>query len=99
MEVARSIREDYLHQNAFDDIDTYTSLEKQYKMLRLILAYMDQGNAALYAGADLSRVLEMPVREKIGKAKFIPESEMKQFDQIESELNSETAALIEEGGL
>lgn len=99
MEVARSIREDYLHQNAFDDIDTYTSLEKQYRMLQLILAYMDQGNAALYAGADLSRVLEMPVREKIGRAKFIPESEMKQFDQIESELNSEAAALIEEGGL
>ena len=73
LEVARMIREDYLHQNAFDDVDTYTSLEKQYRMLRLILQYLERGSAALDAGAELSKVAGLPVRERIGRAKYIPE--------------------------
>ena len=65
LEVARSIREDYLHQNAFDEVDTYTSLEKQYRMMRLILSYYRRGQAALEAGAALSALLALPVRERI----------------------------------
>ncbi len=99
MEVARSIREDYLHQNAFDEVDTYTSPAKQFKMLRMILAFGERGKAALDAGATLDAVLALPVREQIGKAKFIPEGELNKFNKIESDLNSQTAALIEQGGM
>jgi V/A-type H+-transporting ATPase subunit A len=99
MEVARSVREDFLHQNAFDEVDTYTSLEKQYRMLRLILDYADKGQAALDAGANLSDVIGMTVRERIGRAKYIPEDSLVYFDEIESELAEQTSALINRGGL
>ncbi|NLE69720.1 MAG: V-type ATP synthase subunit A, partial [Clostridiales bacterium] len=99
MEVARSIREDYLHQNAFDDVDTYTSLTKQYRMLRLILEFADKGQQALDAGANLSEVIDMPVRERIGRAKYILEDAMPVFDEIESELAQQTSTLINRGGL
>ena len=99
MEVARSIREDYLHQNAFDEVDTYTSLQKQFDMLQLILAFQEKGQQALDAGANLSDVLGLPVRDRIGRAKYIPENQIKvQFEQIESDLSSQTAALIDQGG-
>ncbi len=99
MEVARSIREDYLHQNAFDEIDTYTSLEKQYRMLRLILDYGEKGQMALDAGVNLSDVIGMPVRERIGRAKYTPEDSLAYFDQIEAELAEQAGALINRGGL
>ena len=97
LETARSIREDYLHQNAFDSVDTYTSLEKQYRMLSLILEFQNRGEAALDAGADYSRVIALPVRERIGRAKYIPEEEIREFDKIESELSEQMAALTEGG--
>ena len=99
MEVARSLREDYLHQNAFDEVDTYTSLDKQYMMLRLILLFGEKGRAALDAGANLSEVLNLPVRESIGRSKYIPESEKERFAQIENELNGQMTALGEKGAL
>ena len=98
LEVARSLREDYLHQNAFDEVDTYTSLEKQHRMLRLLLDYYHRGQAALDAGADLSRVTGLPVRERIGRAKYIPEDRLQEFDAIETELMDQMGALAE-GGL
>nr|HML45882.1 V-type ATP synthase subunit A [Clostridia bacterium] len=98
MEVARSIREDYLHQNAFDEVDTYTSLNKQVHMLRLILSFGQRGRAALDAGANLSQVIGLPVRDRIGRAKYIPEDQIAQFDEIETELSSQMAALVDEGG-
>ncbi len=98
LEAARSIREDYLHQNAFDDVDTYTSMNKQYRMLHLILMFLTQGRQALDAGVELSKIIGLSVREKIGRAKYIPESEMNRFDEIESELLTRMAALSEEGG-
>ncbi|HSK68923.1 MAG TPA: V-type ATP synthase subunit A [Candidatus Limnocylindria bacterium] len=99
MEVARSIREDYLHQNAFDDVDTYTSLPKQYMMLRLILEYGKKGGMALESGVNLSDVIGMPVRERIGRAKYIPEDEIAVFPEIEEQLARETNALINRGGM
>ena len=99
MEVARSIREDYLHQNAFDEVDTYTSLNKQYRMLRLILDFANKGQMALDSGANLSDVISLKVRERIGRAKYIPEDSMKYFDDIEDELAFETNELINRGGL
>ena len=95
LEVARMIREDYLHQNAFDEVDTYTSLEKQYRMLRLILQYLERGTAALDAGAELSKVTGLRVRERIGRSKYIPEEDLKDFDRIESELGDQMSALAE----
>ncbi|HPF86903.1 MAG TPA: V-type ATP synthase subunit A [Candidatus Limiplasma sp.] len=99
MEVARSIREDYLHQNAFDDVDTYTSTKKQYLMLGLILEFHAKGKQALDAGANLTDVIELPVREKIGKAKYIPEDKLDQFTEIENELAGQIAAIAEKGEL
>jgi len=99
MEVARSISEDYLHQNAFDDVDTYTSLDKQYLMLRLILEYYTKGRQALDAGANLSDVINLPVRERIGRSKYIPEDQKKQFAEIENELAGQIAAISEKGEL
>ena len=99
MEVARSIREDYLHQNAYDDVDTYTSLDKQYLMMRLILQYYDKGRQALDSGANLSDVINLPVRERIGRSKYIPEDQKKQFTEIESELAGQMAAISEKGEL
>ena len=98
LEVTRMIREDYLHQNAFDEIDTYTSLPKQYRMLSLILEYQEKGQQALENGANLSQVSSLPVRERIGRAKYIAEDDLKQFDVIETELGDQMAALTE-GGL
>jgi V/A-type H+-transporting ATPase subunit A len=99
MELARSIREDYLHQNSFDEIDTYTSLKKQYLMLRLILEYGEKGKMMLDAGVNLSDVISLPVRERIGRAKYIPEDSLAYFDEIEEELAKQANALINRGGL
>ena len=99
MEVARSIREDYLHQNAFDEVDTYTSPEKQYHMLRLILLFGDKGAQALDGGANLSQVLSLPVRERIGRAKYIHEEGMAEFNQSESDLNTQIGNLLGAGEL
>ncbi|MCE5342225.1 MAG: V-type ATP synthase subunit A [Eubacteriales bacterium] len=99
MEVARSIREDYLHQNAYDDVDTYTSLDKQYLMMRLILDYYEKGQQALDAGANLSDVIGLPIRERIGRSKYIPEDQKQQFTEIESELSGQIAAISEKGEL
>ena len=97
MEVARSLREDYLHQNAFDDIDTFTSTKKQFLMLGLILEYNVKGKQALDAGANLSDVISLPVREKIGRAKYIPEDKLDQFTAIENELSGQIAAIAQKG--
>lgn len=99
MEVARSIREDYLHQNAFDEVDTYTSPQKQYKMLNLILQYYQKGRQALDGGANLTEVLNLPVRESIGRSKYIPEKELERFNGIENELNGQMAAIGGKGDM
>ncbi len=99
MEVARMIREDFLHQNAFDEIDTYTSLEKQAAMLRLILLYDEKGQQALDEGANLSTIVDVPVREKIGRSKYIKEADLYKFEEIEVELLSQVSALDDQGGL
>lgn len=99
MELARSIREDYLHQNSFDEIDTYTSLKKQFLMLRLILEFGEKGQMMLDAGVNLSDVIGLPVRERIGRAKYIPEDSLAYFDEIEAELARQANALINRGGM
>ena len=99
METAKSIREDYLHQNAFHEVDTFSSLHKQEYMLRLILTFDELAKDALTKNVDIEDVLELGVREQIGRAKYIPESEMNKFDEILAEIKSEMRALTDEGGM
>ncbi len=98
METAKSIREDYLHQNAFHEIDTYASLEKQFRMMKLILDNYNQGLDAMEKGVDVEDLLELKVKEQIGRSKYIPENEMEKFDEIEKELKEEMLSLTSEGG-
>ena len=87
LEVAKSIREDYLQQNAFHEVDTYTSLDKQYKMLKLVLAFQVEAEKALAAGVYLNKILKMEVRDKIARAKYIHEDEMSKIDDIYIDLS------------
>ena len=97
MEAARSIREDFLHQNSFDDIDTYTSLDKQHKMLLLVLAFYNKSSDALGLGADINKLAAMPVREDIGRFKFVPEEDTeKEYERILKELDARIAQVLEE---
>ena len=99
MEAARSIREDYLHQNAFHEVDTYTSPRKQYLMLKTILGYYDQANEALTADAPFNKLISLPVREKIGRLKYVTEAEAPAaYEQIMQEMGDQIGALVE-GGL
>ncbi len=90
METARSIREDFLHQLAFHEIDTYTSLKKQLYMIKLILGFNDEAFDAVKSGADIEALTELPVREKIGRFKYVPEDETdKDFADICTEISAE----------
>ncbi len=94
LEAARSIREDYLQQNAFNEVDTYSTLEKQFRMLKIILSFYYKSQEAIKKDADIKDLFKMPVREKIGRMKFVPQDEMKvAYDQIEDELSSQIEAL------
>lgn len=99
METAKSVREDYLHQNAFHEVDTYASLEKQYRMMKLIVDSYKQSLAALEKNVDLEDLLEIPVKEKIGRAKYIPEKEIKTFDELDAEYKKEISDLVNKGVL
>ena len=93
METAKSIREDYLHQNAFHEVDTYTSLNKQYKMMKLILGFYHEGTAALSDGVELNDLLKLPVREQIGRAKYVEEAHLDKLDEIQRNIKKEINAL------
>ena len=96
LETARSIREDYLHQNAFDSIDTYTSLKKQVLMMRAILMCYDNSSDALKNGADIELLMKMPVRERIGRFKYEEENNISsEFEAIKAILNKEIEDVIE----
>ncbi len=97
LECARCIREDYLHQNAFHEVDTFTSLEKQYAMLRIILTWYEKGLQALESDVKFSQIMNMQTLEQIGRMKYIPENEQKeQLDKLFNAMLSEYAALTEE---
>lgn len=97
METAKSVREDYLHQNAFHEVDTYASLDKQLRMMELILGWYHLGLDALDNGIEVEDWLELPVKEKIGRAKYIPEAELSKFEDITRELKQQAIKLANEG--
>ena len=93
MDTAKSIREDYLHQNAFHETDTYTSPKKQFRMLKLILEFDNRARAALNENVETEDIFALGVKEKIGRCKYISEENMSEFDKIEDELAAEFEAL------
>lgn len=93
MECAKSIREDYLHQNAFHETDTYTSLSKQYKMLGLILGWYNASLSAIKRGASQDEVLAVSAREKIGRAKYVEEADIGEIDKAAKEIKEQLDAL------
>lgn len=97
METAKSVREDYLHQNAFHEVDTYTSLNKQYLMMKLILGFYHEATEALDNGAELADLLALPVREQIGRAKYIEESHLDRFDEIQRNIKRQISQLVSKG--
>lgn len=95
METARSIREDFLHQDSFHEIDTYTSPEKQYLMMKLVMAYYDEGLKALNEGANINDLVQIESREAIGRFKYTEEENVtKEYDRILEELQSEMLRTI-----
>lgn len=100
LEVSKSLREDYLQQNAFHEIDTYASLNKQHKMLKLILQFQVEAERALKAGVYLDKILKMDeIRDKIARSKYISEENINKIDEIGVELTAEMDKLISEGGV
>ena len=96
METARSIREDFLHQLAFHEVDTYTSLKKQLYMMQLILNFNDEAADLLAKGADVEAVAELPVREKIGRFKYIKEEDTdSEFSRLSTEISAELNGLLD----
>jgi V/A-type H+-transporting ATPase subunit A len=94
LDVSRMLREDYLQQSAYDDVDTYTSIKKQYRMLRAILTFGDREQEAIGRGATLAQVQKLPVRQKLSRMKWIAEAELgPAFDLLETEMGSSVAAL------
>ena len=91
LETAKSIREDFLHQNAFHETDTYTPLERQYRLLKCILGFHEQAKGALARGAGLSAVLGVPVRTAIAKLKYAASASA--FEDAERETKRQLAAL------
>ena len=98
LEAARSIREDFLHQNAFHETDTYTTLNKQYHMMQLVMAFFDKSAAALDKGAQLNALIDMPIRERIGRFKYVQEDQIDQnYQDILYNLDVDIDNIIKKG--
>ncbi len=95
MEAARSIREDFLHQNSFDEIDTYTSIQKQFYMQKLVYQFYEQSSKALKEGANINDIVAMDVREEIGRYKYTEEANIEQqYNKVHEDLVREVSSLI-----
>jgi len=95
MEAARSIREDFLHQDAFHEVDTYTSLNKQLLMMKLVLEYYDKALLALQNGAGIETIVSLPVRERIGRIKYVTEQLVRrEYEDIQRQLAKELAEAV-----
>lgn len=101
MMTARSLRQDYLQQNAFDDVDTYTSRTKQFKMLENILLFDEQAKRALQLGAYLDDIIKgtIDLRERIARSKYVPENELNRIDEVKHDIKEIMRKIIETGGV
>ncbi len=98
LETAKSIREDFLHQNAFHEVDTYASMDKQFKMLRNILTFHHIAMDAIKRGADIKKLFELPVREQIARMRYVKEEDLDSLDRLEAEIRSQITKIIPTGG-
>lgn len=101
LETAKSLREDYLQQNAFDDVDTFTSREKQFKMMRLILTFFEEGKKALELNAYFSEIMNgtEAIRDKIARSKYVPEDAISQLDELAGEIKNTMKQIVADGGM
>lgn len=96
LETAKSLREDFLHQNAMHEVDTYSSLGKQYRMMEMILLYHHEALKVVERGEidlDMDKLFAIPVRERIARAKYVPEAELSQLDSVDREIKEQLAAV------
>jgi V/A-type H+/Na+-transporting ATPase subunit A len=99
LDVARMLREDYLQQSAYDDVDTYTSIQKQLRMLRAILSFGDHELKGVEKGATVAQLQKLPVRTKLSRMKWIPEEQVAtEFDRLELEMAESVNAVAALGG-
>ncbi|WP_324254751.1 V-type ATP synthase subunit A [Enterococcus sp. CWB-B31] len=101
LETAKSLREDYLQQNAFDDVDTFTSREKQFKMMRLILTFFEEGKKAIELNAYFSEIMKgtESIRDKIARSKYVPEAKIYQMDELAGEIKTTMKQIVADGGM
>ena len=101
MMTAKMLREDFLQQNAFDDVDTFSSREKQYRMLELILTFEKEARRAMKLGSYYAEIIDgtEDVRDRIARSKYIPESEMARFDEIREQIKTDIEKTIQHGGM
>lgn len=99
LEASKSIREDFLQQNAFHDEDTYTSLDKQNLMLKMVLAFYEEGRRALGSGVYLSELLDLSVRDRIARAKYLSEDKLSDIQEIIDDITKSMEELISKGGI
>ena len=101
MNTARSLRQDYLQQNAFDDVDTYTSRTKQYRLLRNILSLHDKMQEAIKLGAYYNEIMEgtTQLREQIARSKYISEEELDKLEIIHQDIDQTIQEIVEKGGM
>ena len=99
LEACKMIREDFLHQNAFHDVDTYSSTDKQFKMLDLILRYFEEGLRGLEAGVKFNSLAALSVKEDIGRFKYHEEKDVeKSYKEVVEKLETAVSELIKEAG-
>ena len=101
MMTAKMLREDFLQQNAFDDVDTFSSREKQYRMLELILTFEKEARRAMKLGSYYAEIIDgtEDVRDRIARSKYIPESEIARFDEIREQIKTDIEKPIQHGGM
>jgi len=97
LETSRSIREDFLHQNAFHEVDTYTSMDKQYEMLKTVLHFHKQALTAIETGVETADIFKLPVREEIARAKYIPQESVKKVAEIRNAIDEHIKQLHPSG--
>ena len=98
LETSKSIREDFLHQNSFHEIDTYASMDKQFKMLRNILTFHQLGMQVLTRGGSLRTVIELPIRDEIARMRYVEETDIAKLDELETKIKAELGKLLAMGG-
>lgn len=99
LETSKSLREDFLHQNSFHEIDTYASMDKQFKMLRNILTYHNLAIQVLACGGLLRSVVDLPIREDIARMRYIEENNLEALDMLEEKIKAELGRLSAAGGV